>query len=36
LTAFNIELWFRLFIDRDPYWLEQAAEAGGRVVAAAP
>ena len=25
LTAFNVELWFRLFIDRDPVWLEAAA-----------
>jgi asparagine synthase (glutamine-hydrolysing) len=23
-TIFNIELWFRLFIDQDPYWLELA------------
>jgi asparagine synthase (glutamine-hydrolysing) len=22
LTAFNVELWFRVFIDRDPYWLQ--------------
>jgi asparagine synthase (glutamine-hydrolysing) len=21
----NLELWFRIFIDRDPYWVEQAA-----------
>ena len=21
----NIELWFRIFVDRDPYWVEQAA-----------
>ena len=20
----NVELWFRIFVDRDPYWVEQA------------
>ena len=34
LTAFNIELWFRLFIDRDPYWLDLASEGSSRVIAA--
>jgi asparagine synthase (glutamine-hydrolysing) len=26
LTAFNVELWFRLFIDRDPDWISVATE----------
>ena len=30
LTAFNIELWFRLFIDKDPHWLSLAAEGDAR------
>jgi hypothetical protein len=34
-TAFNIELWFRLFIDRDPYWLHMAAEGCAPPVVAA-
>jgi asparagine synthase (glutamine-hydrolysing) len=25
----NVELWFRLFIDRDPYWLARAKEHRG-------
>jgi asparagine synthase (glutamine-hydrolysing) len=33
-TAFNVELWFRLFIDRDPHWLDLASEGSGRVVTA--
>jgi len=34
LTAFNIELWFRLFIDKDPYWLARAAEGDARTLRA--
>jgi asparagine synthase (glutamine-hydrolysing) len=34
LTAFNVELWFRIFIDRDAPWVDMASEAAGRPVAA--
>ncbi|HKW09378.1 MAG TPA: asparagine synthase (glutamine-hydrolyzing) [Gemmatimonadaceae bacterium] len=30
LTVFNIELWFRLFIDKDPCWLALAADGDAR------
>jgi len=30
----NLELWFKLFIDRDPYWLARAKDARGTVVRA--
>ena len=29
-AAFNMELWFRLFIDRDPHWLELAGQQVAR------
>lgn len=30
-SVFNIELWFRMFIDRDPYWLGLAKGASARL-----
>ena len=33
ITAFNVELWFRLFIDRDPHWLRLASEGRARAAA---
>ena len=23
-SSLNVELWFKMFIDQDPYWLSQA------------
>jgi asparagine synthase (glutamine-hydrolysing) len=33
ITAFNVELWFRLFIDRDRHWLRLASEGRARTAA---
>jgi hypothetical protein len=36
LTMLNIEVWFRVFIDRDPAWLPSAPGAGRAAFAGLP